>query len=100
MSQSPIKLPEEFETTADRMLSLRKRLAPMRKQKDEKRYALSVDKTRNGAVQRATFLNIEKVELVKMYSNTERKDDSFKNLEAADERYVFSPQMPYKKQSA
>ena len=66
ISQLPIKLSEEFETTADRMLSLRRRLAPMRKIKEEKRYALSVEKGRNGAVQRATFLNIEKVELIKI----------------------------------
>ena len=61
-------------------MSLRRRLAPMRKFKEEKRYALSVEKGRNVVVQRATFLNIEKVELVKMYSNTERKDTSSRSL--------------------
>jgi hypothetical protein len=52
------------------MLSLRRKLAPVRRQKDDKRYLLSVDKARNGAVQRATFLNIEKVELVKIYPDS------------------------------
>lgn len=49
---------EEFETTADRMLNMRKRLSPMRKSKEDKRAINSVDAVREGPVPRASFLSI------------------------------------------
>ena len=47
VQQLQFKLPEEFQTTADRMNSMRKKLSPMKgKYREQKRFASSVDKMR------------------------------------------------------
>jgi hypothetical protein len=43
------------------MMSLRKRLSPVKRYKVEGRLACSVDSVREAPVQRSTFLNIEKL---------------------------------------
>jgi hypothetical protein len=66
---SPLRIVQDFESTADRMLLLRKKLSPMRRVKEEeKRTNCSMDKMRESAVHKATFLNIERLQLVRMYS--------------------------------
>ena len=68
-SLSPKKT-EDFQNTTDRMQDLRRRLSPIRLQhKVDPRGSLSEGSWREKQDQRTVFLNIEKLNLIKIYSD-------------------------------
>lgn len=85
-SLSPKKT-EDFQNTTDRMQDLRRRLSPIRLQhKVDPRGSLSEGSWREKQDQRTVFLNIEKLNLIKIYSDPEKKSESNRD-DSAENRY-------------
>lgn len=89
---------EEYENTADRMMDMRRRLSPVKfpQQKNHPRTVISEDSVRGKeAVQNQTvFLNIEKLNLIKIYSQIERNIDTSRG-NSIETRYLESSTVPH-----
>ena len=68
---SPSKRPDQYENNTDRMMDQRKKLSPLKfPQKTKERKTLSEDSVRQkeSPKHQTIFLNIEKLNLIKIYS--------------------------------
>lgn len=93
----PVKKMEEYENTADRMMDMRRRLSPVKiPQQNHPRTAISEVSVRGkeAAQNQTVFLNIEKLNLIKIYSQIERNIDTTRG-NSLETRYLESSTVPH-----
>lgn len=94
----PSRRIEEYENTADRMMDMRRRLSPVKfpQQKNHPRTAIGEESIREkeGAHNQTVFLNIEKLNLIKIYSQIERNIDTSRG-NSLETRYLESSTVPH-----
>jgi hypothetical protein len=82
---------EEYENTADRMQDMRRRLSPVKiNHKINPRAFHSEDSFREKEQQQTVFLNIEKLNLIKIYSQIEKNIEDTSRGTSIESRYLES----------
>lgn len=89
-SISPPKKKEEFDNTADRMYEIRRRLSPVKITHKPNPRGYSEELGRERPNNNTVFLNIEKLNLIKIYSQAEKGIEDTSRGNSLESRYLAS----------